>query len=99
MTELKNDRFLRALMRQPVDVTPVWMMLRFIAGIGAKHSAPRVCDMGRKSAQPLAPRAKPAARGPKPFSEPLTTHRRLRGNLASRTRTVDRPGFRARGWV
>ena len=26
MTELKNDRFLRALMRQPVDVTPVWMM-------------------------------------------------------------------------
>ncbi|MEH6468637.1 MAG: uroporphyrinogen decarboxylase [Porticoccus sp.] len=26
MTELKNDRFLRALMRQPVDMTPVWMM-------------------------------------------------------------------------
>ncbi|EPJ46102.1 MAG: uroporphyrinogen decarboxylase [Osedax symbiont Rs1] len=26
MTELKNDRFLRALQRQPVDVTPVWMM-------------------------------------------------------------------------
>jgi uroporphyrinogen decarboxylase len=26
MTQLKNDRFLRALMRQPVDVTPVWMM-------------------------------------------------------------------------
>lgn len=26
MTELKNDRFLRALMRQPVDTTPVWMM-------------------------------------------------------------------------
>jgi uroporphyrinogen decarboxylase len=24
--ELKNDRFLRALMREPVDVTPVWMM-------------------------------------------------------------------------
>ncbi len=24
--ELKNDRFLRALMRQPVDMTPVWMM-------------------------------------------------------------------------
>lgn len=23
---LKNDRFLRALLRQPVDVTPVWMM-------------------------------------------------------------------------
>ena len=23
---LKNDRFLRALMREPVDVTPVWMM-------------------------------------------------------------------------
>src|SRR5690606_9412845 len=26
MTELKNDRFLRALLRQPVDCTPVWMM-------------------------------------------------------------------------
>ena len=26
MNELKNDRFLRALARQPVDVTPVWMM-------------------------------------------------------------------------
>lgn len=24
--ELKNDRFLRALLRQPVDTTPVWMM-------------------------------------------------------------------------
>jgi uroporphyrinogen decarboxylase len=26
MTELKNDRLIRALLRQPVDVTPVWMM-------------------------------------------------------------------------
>ena len=26
MAELKNDRFLRALAREPVDVTPVWMM-------------------------------------------------------------------------
>lgn len=26
MTQLKNDRFLRALLRQPVDRTPVWMM-------------------------------------------------------------------------
>ncbi len=26
MAELKNDRFLRALMREPVDITPVWMM-------------------------------------------------------------------------
>ena len=26
MSELKNDRFLRALLRQPVDYTPVWMM-------------------------------------------------------------------------
>ncbi|WP_148861713.1 uroporphyrinogen decarboxylase [Marinobacter fonticola] len=26
MTELKNDRLLRALQRQPVDRTPVWMM-------------------------------------------------------------------------
>jgi uroporphyrinogen decarboxylase len=26
VTELKNDTFLRALLRQPVDYTPVWMM-------------------------------------------------------------------------
>jgi uroporphyrinogen decarboxylase len=26
VTELKNDRFLKALMREPVDRTPVWMM-------------------------------------------------------------------------
>jgi uroporphyrinogen decarboxylase len=26
MTTLKNDRFLRALLKQPVDVTPIWMM-------------------------------------------------------------------------
>ena len=26
MTDLKNDRFLRALLRQPVDRTPIWMM-------------------------------------------------------------------------
>ncbi len=26
MTILKNDRFLRALLRQPVDMTPVWIM-------------------------------------------------------------------------
>lgn len=26
MSELKNDRFLRALLKQPVDRTPVWMM-------------------------------------------------------------------------
>ncbi|MGB0892994.1 MAG: uroporphyrinogen decarboxylase [Parashewanella sp.] len=26
MTELKNDRYLRALLKQPVDRTPVWMM-------------------------------------------------------------------------
>ena len=26
MPDLKNDRYLRALLRQPVDVTPVWMM-------------------------------------------------------------------------
>ncbi len=26
MSELKNDRYLRALAKQPVDVTPVWMM-------------------------------------------------------------------------
>jgi len=26
MSELKNDRFLRALQRQPVDRTPIWMM-------------------------------------------------------------------------
>ncbi len=26
MSELKNDRIIRALLRQPVDITPVWMM-------------------------------------------------------------------------
>jgi len=26
MSELKNDRYLRALLKQPVDATPVWMM-------------------------------------------------------------------------
>jgi uroporphyrinogen decarboxylase len=26
MSELKNDRFLRALLRQPIDRTPIWMM-------------------------------------------------------------------------
>ena len=26
MTDLKNDRFLRALLRQPVDRTPIWIM-------------------------------------------------------------------------
>ncbi len=26
MAELKNDRFLRALLREPVDVTPIWLM-------------------------------------------------------------------------
>ncbi len=26
MTNLKNDRYLRALLKQPVDITPVWMM-------------------------------------------------------------------------
>jgi len=26
MSPLQNDRFLRALLREPVDVTPVWMM-------------------------------------------------------------------------
>ncbi|MBL4851651.1 MAG: uroporphyrinogen decarboxylase, partial [Gammaproteobacteria bacterium] len=26
MSNLKNDRLLRALLRQPVDVTPVWTM-------------------------------------------------------------------------
>ena len=26
MTTLKNDRYLKALLRQPVDMTPIWMM-------------------------------------------------------------------------
>lgn len=26
MSQLKNDRYIKALLRQPVDVTPVWMM-------------------------------------------------------------------------
>ena len=28
MTQLKNDRYLKALLREPVDMTPVWMMLQ-----------------------------------------------------------------------
>nr|WP_275425135.1 uroporphyrinogen decarboxylase family protein [Aggregatibacter kilianii] len=26
MTTLKNERYLKALLRQPVDMTPIWMM-------------------------------------------------------------------------
>ncbi|VTR63353.1 uroporphyrinogen decarboxylase [Actinobacillus pleuropneumoniae] len=26
MNQLKNDRYLKALLREPVDMTPVWMM-------------------------------------------------------------------------
>ena len=26
MSELKNDRYLKALLREPVDMTPVWML-------------------------------------------------------------------------
>ena len=26
VSSLKNDRFIRALLKQPVDTTPVWMM-------------------------------------------------------------------------
>ena len=26
MSKLKNDRYLKALLREPVDMTPVWMM-------------------------------------------------------------------------
>ncbi|MCH6583408.1 MAG: hypothetical protein IH808_10410, partial [Proteobacteria bacterium] len=26
VVELKNDRLLHALLRQPVDVTPIWIM-------------------------------------------------------------------------
>ena len=37
--ELKNDRFLKALLRQPVDQTPVWMMRqagRYLPSIGQR---------------------------------------------------------------
>lgn len=40
MTELKNDRYLRAPLRQPVDVTPVWMMRR--ADAICQSTKPRV---------------------------------------------------------
>lgn len=26
MSVLKNDRYLKALLREPVDMTPIWMM-------------------------------------------------------------------------
>ena len=49
MTELKNDRFLRALLRQPVDMTPLWIMrqagryLKQYQRIRAKYGILEIC--------------------------------------------------------
>jgi hypothetical protein len=43
MTTLKNDTFLRALMRQPTDYTPIWLMRqagRYLPGV-PRHARPR----------------------------------------------------------
>lgn len=45
MTELKNDRYLRALLRQPVDVTPVWMM-RQLGIFAQRHKIARLGARG-----------------------------------------------------
>ena len=41
--ELKNDRFLKALLRQPVEQTPVWMMRqagRYLPSIAQSERLP-----------------------------------------------------------
>lgn len=43
MTQLKNDTFLRALLRQPVDYTPVWLMRQ------AGRYLPEYCETRRRA--------------------------------------------------
>lgn len=53
MTELKNDRYLRALLRQPVDVTPEWMMRQAVAIYrNIKPRAPRRAILCRCAKMP-----------------------------------------------
>ena len=57
MTELENDRLLRALLRQPTDRTPVWIMrqagryLPEYRAIRAKHSLLEICSQPELAAE------------------------------------------------